>query len=595
MFPSLTPSVTPSVSPSMFPSLTPSVTPSISPSMFPSYSPTVFPSESLSLNPSRTPSFMPTNAPFDIRRIGVRNAFYNFLDDKYASSIGGCLSWTNFIFNDVYVSSIDSYPSSLVIMVLSDVQLSEPIIARCDDSASISNILSGIYRSGGSMSAYECNGMIWKVAMCNGVAPALCVDCEDPCVQIGSRFTNPFQISPCTASIGFLPFSGSVSVAFLDQYPPPKIVSMTATGNKTSAEVFVELDQSGIISCGIFDSARAAVVSQEQIIVQNNLQMVDDNYTSMSFSGLVPSTDYTIYCLTQSYTGYTSISNVNIIEGASATVTTTCCADIIVDILQSVLFVGEGKADVIRIYMLFPPSDPVSVTVSGFFISNDNATVTPGTQSLPSSAVQAFNRTFDFSGAYFGSRYISIPAEITLGPGTIVLMGAVLTMGYNVTFRQHGVETEGLSYSHIYVVDNTALPTAPVIAGAKYSADGNAIYITFNIDTNRGGMSFAEFACSNMFSFPGVQGSTCTFKSDSQLSIMLGPNPPLGESDIITMLPGAVKAKCASTSICSDLPSNVELVASVASDEVETPLVSISGPNIVNLRQSVVLDLSYTT
>ncbi|RYH16685.1 hypothetical protein EON65_29670, partial [archaeon] len=562
------PSESPSVSPSELPTMT--MRPSESPSV--SYIPSYLPS----------PSWLPTFLSYNYSKVGLRSAFYNFLDDKYSSSIGGCSSWLNFLFNDVYISSLDSFPSSLMLMVLSDIQLSEPITVRCDNTQAISNILSAIFAFNRQLDSYNCSGSTWKVSSCGGASPALCVNCSNPCVESGSRYLNPFRISPCTQSIGFLPSAGFMSLSFLDIYPPPLIDSIVPISNKTSIEVIITLDGPGIISCGAFDASSAITISQEQILVQNNMVLTESNVSSLVFYNLQPNTDYMIACLTQSFTGYTSISNVNIIESASIETRTACCGEVIVDLLVRSLIVNESRADIVRIYMENPPDDDLTVTLSGYFF-NDSAR----------SARLLFTKSFDLSTQYFGSRYLPFTSALVSHPGTITLMASVSGSSYNVTFRQLGAAVSTYP-NRISVIDEDHLPRAPSILAAAYSSNGMEIFVTFDIETNRAGLSVIEFNCIILFNFPGGNMSSCRFMSDSQVVISLSATPVIAKDPEILFLSGKLTARCDKTFPCDTLAHNVEQSILASCDKVDAPLVSISGPSLVYYKQAVVLDLSYS-
>ena len=83
----------------------------------------------------------------------------------------------------------------------------------------------------------------------------------------------------------------------------------------------------------------------------------------------------------------------------------------------------------------------------------------------------------------------------------------------------------------------------PVLFGAQFSDTGTTILVTFDSDTNKGGL-VGRWKCSILFEFPGIANEKCQWTSDSTALVYLTAESTVLPLQNITVLPGVVKASC---------------------------------------------------
>eukprot|EP00981_Chlorochromonas_danica_P007667 scaffold1845_cov178-Ochromonas_danica.AAC.1 len=569
--------------------------PSTQPSSRPSSHSSVAPSVFNDFPPSFLPTMFPTLSNDELSKVGIRNAVFNFQSDKDADILGSCFLWKSFLLNDIFISAVDSYPIEVSLIVLSDFQLSEPVSIICNSIPIVGAILDTLIHASVNVTSFTCNDHVWSVGLCEFSSPAICVDCTDPCRPPNDRYLSPFHVSPCSSAPQFLPFAGFMSFSFVDQFPPPKVLSMTTLANATSVTVYVEMDMEAVLSCGIFDTSALFDVTQEAILVQNRLALSYEanNSVSIAFDNLIPLTGYKVYCLTQSYTGYTSISNLDDIEGGSVVTATTCCLEIVVNLRSSLLFVGEGRSDAVQVYVRNRPISSVNINLVGVIETTDGQ------------VKNIFETSLSLDSDRFGVLHLPMLPSYTAKAGIIKLYATVLDLNYRIKFHQHDVpvdtfyDTSNNSFvgnCSILVASSSSAIPIPTITSAVFSINGSTVMLTFNIETDLAGVNSPVFACSNILFFEGVTDANCSWLSESQLSVKLGSNRSLSLGGSIMLLYDRVRPKCVySSDICSAWPSNSAQSVTITGDVIEQPVVSISGPQIVQLGNPVFLDLSYST
>jgi hypothetical protein len=342
--PSGLPSVVPATQPSGVPRSQPSSNPTAQPSSVPSSQPSVVPTSQPSSQPSGVPisrrspvpSFHPTWSPTALTSIPAasNSSFvYNSLEFKGYFAYGGCSQFHAFFTFDIpTASSLHSTFDGLLITVAYGLQNSM-YTAECESANEVQTFMD-ILVSGasGSTASVSCNGRVWTSKICPfDSSPALCVDCGDPC-SVTARSQSPLVINPCQVVSNF-PVSTFLEIKATNRNGAPQIFSLVVIPSKNSFVVDLELSEDGIVYCGV-DSFQDGVNSNEDITVQGFQRETIARKASIGILGLVPGTEYEVYCLTMSYSG--EQSSFELVSAKNKQImSTSCCKPIVGSLLSS--------------------------------------------------------------------------------------------------------------------------------------------------------------------------------------------------------------------------------------------------------------------
>ena len=154
------------------------------------------------------------------------------------------------------------------IIGLSNVHLSEPVVASCDVAALASSIIRGLAFPSSSSTETICQDRSWKVRKCQNGLPAICADCQDPC-NSADNAVNPFVVGDCGNPVSF-PKATYLGMTVTSNAPVVSIVGLRA--RRSSIEVRVDVSADGIVRCGAFEKDTADLsVLEVAITAQNSL------------------------------------------------------------------------------------------------------------------------------------------------------------------------------------------------------------------------------------------------------------------------------------------------------------------------------------
>jgi len=323
---------------------------------------------------------------------------------------------------------------------------------------------------------YLCNGHIWRTFSCKR-HNALCVDCHNGCTDCpgDESILTPCKTKCSTMSASFAVVHFGVKENIL----PPAILSMEVIPNNTSLTVTTEVSSAGIVTCIALTSGS---ILNLQIINTNGVAYIfSDNLTAsngliakITLQNLMPVTTYDVFCSTRDLVGH-SMSLQYVL--ATKTVSTTLCCNKI-SFSSPMIWVQKTSSRVddfaiTNIILSAAPRQPenVYVNVSLCAQSADNSdyifpTFEPNYFSFDQFSL-SLSRPMKIFGFSEGCFIIS---------ATISLSGAY-----------YSISSE--------VIVSSSLPLAEIVS-AVFSVDGQKIFMTFNMDTNKGLFYFEPFSCS---------------------------------------------------------------------------------------------------
>jgi hypothetical protein len=95
----------------------------------------------------------------------------------------------------------------------------------------------------------------------------------------------------------------------------------------------------------------------------------------------------------------------------------------------------------------------------------------------------------------------------------------------------------------------------PVLLSVRFSNRGTSLSALFDSNTNQADIKGSSFACSLLFDFLGVAGTSCSWTSPSLVTISPGSGNPIDVGKSITLLDSKVKAFCLNPlSVSSQIP-----------------------------------------
>lgn len=472
----------------------------------------------------------------------------------------------------------------------------------CNDPTSALLILNAIAAGNNVTTSIICTVLSvshsWLSRKCRNGINAVCVDCIDPCGT--AQCADLKTMNPCGASVGngYGCDSRNTSVSayrILTATLQPISVaasfrSIKATViTKTSASISVVLrtvkgrSVDGIVYCASFPSGNVPI-SVADIILQNHVVNAVSSSANVSITGLLPATTYNIYCLTQSTLG----SSMTLSEALrfKISIVTVCCRSVSISVLIQSMYQGDSSVNAIQVTLDAPPSASLTLSLG------INASLSGVTSALVP-ATRYFTKAIKTTTATY-----SIPAtsSATLGAMSLTAtLGGVNKAEYQVVFT---------SRNNYTVLSVDVPPPVPVLVSVQFSNDGTLLFVTFDSDTDRGGISVSSFECATLFHFHGVNSTaasaTCVWTSASLVTISLGGSVTVavGENFYLRSLTlYKIRALCLSSlAKCARYQyiraTKVNVLPPLTASR---PVVGISGPSIIGKCDSFTLDLSSST
>jgi hypothetical protein len=630
--PSASPSAAPTVVPSNAPTRRPTASPSTRPSAAPTLLPTVAPScaPTLAVGETRKPtvapslSVAPTAAPSASAETQWRLALSDTLSARAAAKpsdvtyratyleldvamstptnlLGSCAGWKSLLSGELATSRLLYETRSVDITVQSSLT-SPPSTVSCDTKSEADAILAALQAANlGAAVTTTCGDHKWVVKSCSGVS-SVCVDCTDPCATSAhcpSSGAGAYTIAPCVSAscTSGAPVASSLrllAVNFKDAEPSPAFVTRSVAGAKTSLQVTAVLASRGTVYCAAYpvdpqSGVSAIPTSTASVLLQNfGASTNAANVSVVSLTGLNAATGYVLYCLAQSPSG-TQTALSDIISSAQV-YTTSCCIEAVVRAAASSVKDATSSANFVTLTVAARPAESIALYLHAYKVN-------VGGGVSPVSPPPFFPPTFTVPALSSGSSASSVTLTAALLP---LSAGSYV---YNVSVSGPSAYQYEVRYvaadRSLTVLPATAPLPAPKLSAAVFSSDGSNVVISFDSNTDRGGVG-AAFTCSSLFSFACATTSACKWTSDTTVTVIVDTSPLcIAMGGRISLAPSAqLKALCTSANCDTSAWSVASASAGVnltAPAVAVVPTVAISSPTTIGECDSLTLDITSST
>jgi hypothetical protein len=313
------------------------------------------------------------------------------------------------------------------------------------------------------------------------------------------------------------------------------------------------------------------------------------NSAVLTLTNLVPSTAYSVYCLTMSAASvYSSLQTA--VSGV-VTASTACCKSITVSLGVDSLAFGTSGSGAITVTIGSLPSSSITVSLTAYQSGTSMA-----------SALFPSNVTFTSKSSSL-TKLLSITNTVPVGSVTFVaaLSGSSASEYATVT-SDSATLTFQQSKSTFEVRAVNAAPATPSVVSARFSNDGVYVVVQFSSPTDRGGSgaTTSGFTCTSVVQFRYSNASQCQWSSDgSSLSVRPSSLSKLKPGDNVTVLGSVLRAACPSTATKAMCAGYATVTATTMPILVPLsparPVVLFSAPSVLGTCDSLVLDLSGST
>ena len=512
--------------------------------------------------------------------------------------VGGCKTWTTGTFGDLYLQSQLMKVKSLSLMTLEGTTHSLPSQAKRDlvvcNSTSLpdkSTALSDIVgvMSGGSESkllSVMCGAYEWNVKICDHKKVAMCVNCDDPCFES----TDALVYNSCgnmTAKTSTTVVR-QLLVAFTPPKPAPKFNATVTSYTLTSVSLKIKLEDYGKVACGYFPIGKT-LTGAFMIYMQGAAVKFADESTGTSvditIKGLLASTTYNFYCTTVS-TDNIELELQDILHRVVRQKTECCKAMSVswVYLALSELKYKGGAANAVKVQIDSLPETYVSYSFSlTNDIDNSNFPLIPATLQ------------------YFGNS--SLAAAQYLSVGSDAMSNAFSNGITNLTLNVKAFGASRNDYALILVEPTVQLlsavqePSTPQLLSAAFTSDGTSLLVTFDSDTNLGGIKDSSFGCNKLFVFANADLAICQWTTLQSVTAKLGSGGSVIPGDSFKVKSQNIQAMCTLTdeSLCIKKWKFMgESTKSILfpPGEVVAPTVVISAPLMISKCDRLTIDIS---
>ena len=469
---------------------------------------------------------------------------------------------------------------------------------KCSIPTEATKIINAIANAVITVTEVMCGSHFWRVTRCAGTRTSLCVDCADPCVPDVATTTTCSSLqmfNPCGetsgtngggAGYGCTALQSNVNMFRVlygtfqlnPAFVPPVISTVTVVPAKTTLVVSAVLTYDGTVYCGAF-STTTVPTSISQITSQNFAAASVSGTASVSITGLLPATDYVVYCISQSSLG--TLATLSAALTSKITKTTVCCKTITVAINLDSIYDGSSASDAVQITMDALPSLALGIVVTASDSTGVVSNLIPGDFSVTST-----------SGLI--PLYASIGTATTVNTGTVTVTATL--SGSSALEYQVVVYPLGQTFT---VIPKAQPLPPPSLLSVRFSADGTALVASLSADSDLAGITQAHFSCSQLFTFTtasGLSATKCSWTDPSDIHITLDSTTSLlvGDSVSVILRGGNIRAACpADVTNCntwSTTPSTVTTVLAPVSPVI--PTVAISAPSIIGLCDAFPIDVT---
>jgi hypothetical protein len=589
--PSAVPSHSPTEKPFLGSTFRPSRKPTLRPTAFPTSAPTAVPTLSLigewkEFSEEVIASLPPTD-PSDI-------ISYHELSAESSALLGGCGDWS------IFTSSLSEVTYSakkfVNISALEMTELGASTLNRwvtCTEEKNTANIANAMLdlTTDGSSKTVSCDGREWTVIRCAGKI-SVCVDCTAtlscPSVVVCGTDTDGnaegMLVAPCitscpVANVGNGGRLRLLLVALQDRNPPPDVISVSSIATKYSIVQTATLSASGSIVCAAYPtSVRVTSISINSVLLRGikaTTAVIKGNHVAMvTLPRLIPSTSYSVVCLTQSIDGVLMAAET--MQRQTKVVKTSCCKAIDVGFLESFTSEGSEIFSALQLSIASAPSLDLTIDLRCKFTDTNNVSsvISPffKTQYKFTSSSQTLVYTTGFRAQSPGKHQLDI-----------VLSGS--------SKNEYAVH---YGNSLLTVFEIHAEPPPPRLSSAVFSDDGSSVTVRFDSSTDYASLGNI-FSCNRLFRFDDAGKCRCQWLDASGVVIYVTGTNAVDVNDEISLLPSILKAECPSSD-CSDWQYAIETTVRITAPAFPTtPIVSISGPSLIGECDSLALDISGST
>jgi hypothetical protein len=369
----------------------------------------------------------------------------------------------------------------------------------------------------------------------------------------------------------------------------PTVQALTAIGLQSSIIVTATLQSSGLLYCAALEYDLAPPTSVQDIVTYNEVDWTSDgSYTvNVTLNSLIPASKYYVYCASMTVVGvYSALSTA---VTSRLYTETTCCRTVTFRLLYRSVFVGTSLTQVASINVDVLPEEEMMITLIATNANQSYSIILPETVIL-SSASSAVT-SFSFAGTTLSGIY-----------NLSVVLSGNSSDSYNIEYSNG---------NSLEVIDLENQPPIPTLSFAKFSNDGSAVFIGFDVATDRGivaGLTCVSvFPCSLLFRFgPGSGGygaslASCQWNSDvtGVTAIPSASYPLYSDNSSISLHGDLVRAACPSgvaTSVCKGFSAAASATVVIAAPTSPiVPRVKVSLPNTIGACNSLKLDISGST
>ena len=543
--------------------------PSLNP-FYPYVSPTTVPSMYIDSNPS---TFF---CPILMRKLQCLNNFFNrkiTFSTKYCERnvCGNCSDWRSFIAATLPIPNVQYYYASVTLTSRYYNATNDQVVTRtghCSQASYVSDIVQAIQRQsqmGKSIDAQiNCGGYSWNVYVCSGEV-VVCIGCSTHCASINMSLYA--IVDPCVnAERSLSSYSAlEVSVAQIAYYLDIAVIAIIP--DSVSALIFVNSSQS--LRVYALAAPVNTVVSSTQVIKQSGwyaLISPTQQGTSVTIKNLSPSSKYNLYVYTEDLEGH--VMDINTVLKSTQEFSTLCCIGI--KLISSYPVVRsypnatlQTQADPFLFTLDFSPDRLYRVNISVYPVHcalSSTQNITYSAYAQPSSFV------YNSGDAFL---YRSFILRGSPGCYSVVLHSGNDLMLTNAT-------------SSVRILGSTS--STPALESAVFSNDGYKIYLSFDMDTNYGGISL-EFKCSALFLFTSAEYCTCKWYSPRIVLVVLSlREPSVAVGDMIRLKGGLVEPMHVITLI-----DNLGVVIQPPLNPT-IPVAALSVPSVASPCTGLVLD-----
>jgi hypothetical protein len=501
-------------------------------------------------------------------------------------SDGFCVPWTSGTGSVLNTLTVSQRPTN-VSLITFDADTGNRIFSTCDNADETKKIITALNNPTTTAISTSCIGAgishTWISKRCGDGITAFCVDCIDPCGVNQCPSLN--SVNPCSPNAYGCSSTNTsvnayrvVTATFVPLSVAPSFMAIVATPNKTTVSVHTTLDSDGTVYCASYVSG-VVPSSLSAIQLQGFTAISSSSVATVNITGLLPSSNYDIYCLSQSNLG--TLSFISDVLQTKVAVTTICCKSVNIIVSFQSLYVGSQSLGSISAVLDALPSSSLTLTMG----TSTNGALVPASV-VVTNALQTRDFTFSVSSASYA------------GIGVVSL---IATLSGDSASEYSAVFVNGNSFN---VIPLSEPPQVPTFTSVRFSDDGTSLRAIFNADTNMASISVSLFPCSQLFSFSGVTDATCSWSSPSSIDIKLGSVALITVGETVTLL-GNSSSTFNITALCLNVMATVGTTACKDYEEITrtqtsvlipfnavSPVVGISAPSSIGSCDKFTMDLS---